>query len=85
MSSGKKSYGCLLFFVIIFFLGAALFWYVSLSLRFGDLPAADTIGEAFGQALGAAIVYALSMAVAIGLSVIFLILFIIWLVKRNKK
>ncbi|WP_457559093.1 hypothetical protein [Candidatus Harpocratesius sp.] len=84
MGSSKNSYICLLFFVIVFFLGSALFWFVSLSIRFGDSPTADSIGAAFGQALGMAVIYALTLVVAIGLTVIFLILFIIWIVKKAK-
>lgn len=84
MSPAKKSYGCLLFFTILFFAGSALFWFMSLTVLYGESPTAESIGEAFGQALGAAIVGALGMVIAIGLSFIFLILLIIYIVKKSK-
>jgi energy-converting hydrogenase Eha subunit E len=85
MSGNKKSYGCLCFFSVLFFLGASLFWYVSLTALYGETPTPGSIGEAIGSALGSVIVGVLGMGIAIGLSLIFLILFIIWIVKKNKK
>jgi hypothetical protein len=84
MASKEKSYWCLLVFVILFFIGAAIFWYFGLTILYGPHESADSIGGAFGQAIALAVVGSLGILVAIVLSLIFLILLIIFIVKKTK-
>ncbi|MHA1765211.1 MAG: hypothetical protein ACTSVK_03015 [Promethearchaeota archaeon] len=86
MGSRGKSYGCLLFFVIVFFLTAGFSWFVSLSAIYGEPDSAiNTIGDALGDFIGRLILGAMGMAIALVLSIIFLILLIVYIVKKNKK
>jgi len=84
MADGKKSYWCLLIFVILFFLSSALFWVGTIAVL--NSPPGDTsgIGAALGEALGKAVVGALGMVFSIGLTIVFAILLIVYIIVKSR-
>lgn len=84
MGNSDKSYGCLCFFTIVFFLIGAFFGGMSLYTLYWQESTAEDLGGAIGEILARLIFGAFGILLAIAAGVIFLVLLIIYIVKKTR-